>query len=110
MLHTEVVKKLPRPIEAVFNAGHSHGFHIHPDQEEMILMLDGTMEQWIGEEKRILKAGDSVLIDAGEVHASFNDSDEPTRFLAILSPSVGEDGYELVDVSDQEPWCNLRSS
>jgi quercetin dioxygenase-like cupin family protein len=95
-------------IDAEFLPGKSHSFHMHPDQEETILCLSGSFEQWIGEEKRTLQAGDAVHIDAGVVHATFNDSDEPAHFLAILSPCVGEEGYELVDVSDQEPWCNLR--
>ena len=29
-------------------------------------------------------------------------------FLAILSPSVGEDGYGVEDVSGDEPWASLR--
>jgi hypothetical protein len=42
------------------------------------------------------------------VHASFNVSDQVARLLAVLSPSVGTEGYELVDVSGQEPWASIR--
>ena len=56
----------------------------------------------------MLSAGDSVVIPASVVHATFNDGDAPARILAILSPSVGDDGYGLEDVAADEPWASLR--
>ena len=90
--------------------GKGHDFHKHPDQEEVIVCVTGTVEQWIGEEKRILKPGDAAYIDADVVHASFNDSNESAYVLAILGPCVGEIGYELVDVANEAPWNSLRKS
>ncbi len=95
-------------IEATFLAGKCHDFHRHPGQEEVIYVVEGTIEQWIEHEKRVLSAGDSVVIPASVVHATFNDSDAPARILAILSPSVGDDGYGLEDVASDEPWASLR--
>ncbi len=88
--------------------GKGHDFHKHPDQEEVIYCLKGSVEQWIGEEKRTLNSGDAVHIDAGTVHGTFNDSDEPACILVILSPCMGEIGYEIVEVANEEPWCNFR--
>lgn len=88
--------------------GKGHDFHKHPDQEEVIYCLEGTVEQWIGEEKRTLNAGDAVHIDAGKVHGTFNNSDEPACILVILSPCMGEIGYEIVEVANDEPWSSLR--
>ena len=88
--------------------GKGHDFHKHPDQEEVIYCLQGSVVQWIGEEKQSLKAGDAVHIDAGVVHGTFNESNEPACILVILSPCVGEMGYEIIEVADEEPWCNLR--
>jgi len=48
------------------------------------------------------------VIPASAVHATFNDGDAPATILAILSPSVGEDGYGVEDVSGDEPWASLR--
>ena len=53
----------------------------------------------------MLRPGDSAFIGAGVVHASFNVSDRNAKLLAILGPCVGAEGYELVDVSRQEPWA-----
>jgi quercetin dioxygenase-like cupin family protein len=86
-----------------------HDFHRHPNQEESIFVLKGEIEQWLETENKILKEGDSAFIPKGMVHASFNVSEEPVKVLAILGPCIGEEGYELVDVSDQAPWNDLRS-
>jgi quercetin dioxygenase-like cupin family protein len=95
-------------IEATFLPGKCHDFHFHPGQEEVIYVVEGTIEQWIEREKSVLTAGDSVVIPADAVHASFNDGTEAAKILAILSPAVGEDGYGLEDVSGDEPWASLR--
>ena len=95
-------------IEATFLPGKSHDFHRHPGQEEVIYVVEGTIEQWVEQDRTILSAGDSVLIPASVVHATFNDGDAPARILAILSPAVGEDGYGVEDVSGDEPWASLR--
>lgn len=88
--------------------GMGHNFHRHPEQEEMIYVLEGEIEQWIEKEKKILKAGDAVFINKGIVHASFQRGENPAHLLAILGPAVGEGGYELEDVSEEEPWKGLR--
>lgn len=88
--------------------GMGHNFHRHPNQEEMIYVLDGQIEQWIEKEKKVLNPGDAVFIHKGVVHASFQMGEKPAHLLAILGPAVGEGGYELEDVSDQEPWSGLR--
>ena len=95
-------------IEATFLPGKCHDFHRHPGQEEVIYVVEGSIEQWLGEERLVLSAGDSVVIPESGVHASFNESDAPAKIIAILSPAVGEDGYGVEDVSADEPWASLR--
>jgi quercetin dioxygenase-like cupin family protein len=95
-------------IEATLTPGHGHGFHRHPDQEEVLYVLDGRIEQWLEQEHRILGPGDSVFIPRNVVHASFNASDGEARFLAILGPSVTDAGYVAIDVSEDAPWRSLR--
>ena len=95
-------------VDVVLFPGFGHSFHKHPRQEEVIYVLEGQVEQWVGQEKRLLQAGDSAFIGAGVVHATFNDSSENVKVLAILGPSIGEEGYEVEEVFDQEPWSGLR--
>ncbi len=85
-----------------------HNFHRHPDQEEVIYVVSGTIEQWLEDEKRILIPGDAVFIPAGMVHASFTLGGEDAHLLAIMGPSVGEGGYVMEDVSAETPWSTLR--
>jgi quercetin dioxygenase-like cupin family protein len=96
-------------VEATFLPGKCHDFHRHPGQEEVIYVLDGTIEQWVEAERQILVAGDSVVIPASVVHATFNDGDAAAKIIAVLSPSVGEDGYGVEDVSGEQPWVGLRA-
>lgn len=95
-------------IEVTLNPGGGHNFHKHPDQEEVIYVIDGAVEQWLRDEKRLLRPGDAVFIPADVVHASFNTGNAPAKLLAILGPCVGEGGYVSVEMGDQEPWKSLR--
>ena len=94
--------------EVNFDPGKGHNFHKHPDQEEVVLVVSGTVEQWMDREKRILNPGDSAFIPAGVVHASFNAGDQPAKIIAILGPCIGPNGYEVVDVANDAPWKSLR--
>jgi quercetin dioxygenase-like cupin family protein len=95
-------------IDVALEPGHGHDFHKHPEQEEVIFVQAGEIEQWLERERTTLGPGEAVFIDADVVHASFNTGSEPARLTVALSPCVGEGGYELVDVSAEEPWSSLR--
>ena len=97
-------------VEAIFLPGKSHAFHRHPNQEEVIYVLEGEVEQWVEDERRLLRTGDVVIIPAAVVHASYNVSDAPVRILAVLSPCVGDEGYEVEELADEEPWRSMRAS
>jgi quercetin dioxygenase-like cupin family protein len=85
-----------------------HSFHFHEDQEELIYVLQGRIEQWLGQEHRILEPGDAIVIPRKAVHATFNAFSEQARVLAILGPCVGANGYESVDVHGRAPWNGWR--
>ena len=85
-----------------------HAFHHHPQQEEVIYCITGKVEQWVGEKMQIMEPGDSCFIPAGMVHASFNIGEENAKVLAILSPCIGEIGYEVEEVATEAPWKDLR--
>jgi quercetin dioxygenase-like cupin family protein len=95
-------------IEVNITPGNGHNFHRHPDQEEVIYVISGRVEQWLEQEKRVLGPGDSLFIGADVVHASFNVGDTDAQLLAILGPCVGEGGYETVEVGNEAPWNALR--
>ena len=92
---------------AVLPAGEGHNFHTHPELEEVIYVLEGQVEQWVEQEKRLLGPGETAHIPRGIVHATFNPTSQDAVILAILSPAAAK-GPFLVDVSTEEPWCQLR--
>lgn len=95
-------------LEVRLSPARGHNFHKHPNQEEVIYVIEGEIEQWVDQEKRILRPGDSVFIGADVVHASFNVTGQNANLLAILGPCIGPTGYEQVDVANWEPWASLR--
>ncbi len=96
-------------IDVTLTPGRGHDFHKHPDQEEVILCVSGSVEQWVDREKRILAPGDSAFIPAGVVHASFNVGSAEAKVVAILGPCRGEIGYEVVEMGAEAPWKTLRA-
>src|SRR3954469_3298165 len=95
-------------MDVTLEPGEGHDFHRHDGQEEMIIVKQGTVTQFLERESTTLAAGDSVYIDAGVVHASFNDGGETAQLQVVIGPSLGEGGYDLVDVAGDEPWSSLR--
>ena len=100
-------------VRANMDPGHCHPFHCHPHREEIIYVIYGRAEQWVGDEYRILKAGEMAHIPPGVVHATYNPHKEPLVFLAILSPAKLPEELatapDPVDMSTQEPWINRRA-
>ena len=95
-------------IDVTLSPGKGHNFHKHPDQEEVILCVSGSVEQWVDREKRILGPGNSAFIPAGVVHASFNVGQAEAKVVAILGPCKGDIGYEVVEMGAEAPWNTLR--
>jgi len=100
-------------VRATMPPGHCHPFHRHPHREEIIHVLEGRAEQWVGEDYRILGPGEIAHLPAGVVHATFNPFEETLVFHAILSPAVLPADLECdedpEDVSGQGPWASLRA-
>jgi quercetin dioxygenase-like cupin family protein len=94
-------------VRANMEAGHCHPFHNHPTREELIYIISGRAEQWVGREHRILGPGEMAFIPMGEVHGTYNPFRERLVFLAILSPARADEPG-VVDKSGEEPWKSLR--
>jgi quercetin dioxygenase-like cupin family protein len=88
--------------------GAGHPFHRHPDQEEIIWVREGHIEQWLEDSKHDLGPGEAVYIEKDVVHGSYTLGDEPAKLTVILTPTAGEGGYEVIDVFEEEPWASLR--
>ena len=89
--------------------GYFHGFHKHPDQDEMITVVSGKVTQFLEGESTVLGPGDSVYIDKDVVHGVVQRLRRagPARRRARAGGD-GDGGYVAVDVSAEEPWASLR--
>ena len=98
--------------------GDAFPFHRHPRQDETICVLEGTPEGWYEQQRVQLGPGDVMLAPADTVHACYNTSDHLVKLLVVLTPllpgtekeweMIDDYGWEMVDVSNQEPWKTLR--
>ena len=88
--------------------GMGHDFHYHPGRVEIIYVLEGTIEQWVGEDRQVLTPGDAVVIPADRVHASFNIGSTEAKLFVVLTPARSDQPL-AVDVSGEDPWKTLRN-
>jgi uncharacterized RmlC-like cupin family protein len=68
-------------------AGQFVPVHVHPTQDEFILMQEGELEVKLDGVWSVAKAGDLVRMPRGVPHGYFNKSDMPARALFWVSPA-----------------------
>lgn len=61
--------------------------HIHPTQDEFILMLEGSWKLVLDGEARHARPGDLVRMPRGIMHGYFNESGAPARAFFWVSPA-----------------------
>ena len=68
--------------------------HYHKARETWLFMVQGEMEETVGEKIFTLKSGDTVFIAALEIHGSVNNSEQEVRFVeAWTRPEIEPDFY-----------------
>ena len=63
--------------------------HYHDAVDEIIVVLEGALEMWIGDERRVVGANHTVALPARVPHGFRAIGPTPTRILAFL-PQAGE--------------------
>ena len=61
--------------------------HVHEREDELTYVLEGTLEMQLGDETRVLGAGESVLKPRGIPHTFRVRGDSGARFLELLTPA-----------------------
>lgn len=67
------------------------GLHAHYDQEEVFIVLEGTVTFETLAGRTAVAAGEAVRFAPGEYQAASNAGDRPATFLAIGAPAGTED-------------------
>lgn len=78
--------------------------HLHTDEDEAFLIVEGQMTIWVGDQTRVLKPGDYALMPRNVVHCYRVDPDGPARWLGITSPA----GFEKFVVEVSQPAAERR--
>jgi mannose-6-phosphate isomerase-like protein (cupin superfamily) len=68
--------------------GRVPGAHVHPEQEERFLVLEGTMRFRLGPHTIVAEAGESVVVPPGRMHRFANGGDVPARVRVEVAPAL----------------------
>ncbi|MDQ3801499.1 MAG: cupin domain-containing protein [Acidobacteriota bacterium] len=60
--------------------------HIHGEFPEKFIVAEGTLSLMVNGEKKILRAGESLLVPPGTAHRPFNETDSPVVVKGPLVP------------------------
>lgn len=63
--------------------GRSFARHYHEDMQEVFILVRGEAEITVGSETRTMRRGDTIVIDAGEIHQMWNHGPEDVEYLAL---------------------------
>lgn len=61
--------------------------HIHPTQDEYVLLLDGSLDIVIGGETKQASTGDLICMPRGVAHGLFNNSGRDVRCFFWVTPT-----------------------
>jgi quercetin dioxygenase-like cupin family protein len=67
--------------------------HIHPQQEESLLVIHGTLDVLVGREWRTLGPGETATVPAGTVHTFRNRSGQNVTFRTAHVPALAYERY-----------------
>jgi quercetin dioxygenase-like cupin family protein len=74
---------------SVLEPGAGAPTHFHNSADEVIIVIEGALDLWVGEERQTVGANHTVSLPAGVPHGFKAVGPGPTRFLAFL-PQSGE--------------------
>jgi quercetin dioxygenase-like cupin family protein len=63
--------------------------HSHP-VEEVLTVLEGEAEMWIDEQRKIMSAGQSLIVPAGRLHGFLNSGNATLHIHAVLASPIFE--------------------
>jgi len=69
--------------------------HFHQDMQEVFILLSGEVEMRVATECRVLRPGDTVIVDPGEIHQMRNLQAGEAQYL-VFGISSGQGGQTIV--------------
>lgn len=81
--------------------------HVHTNNEELYIVLEGKGELWIDGEALPIQAGDSFRIDPAGKRAIRAAADSSLNYICIQTKAHSLGGFTMTDaklVDDKAPW------
>lgn len=81
--------------------------HVHTNNEELYIVLEGKGELWIDGETLPIQAGDSFRIDPAGKRAIRAAADSYLKYICIQTKAHSLGGFTMTDaklVDDKAPW------
>lgn len=81
--------------------------HVHTNNEELYIVLEGKGELWIDGETLSIQAGDSFRIDPAGKRAIRAAADSSLKYICIQTKAHSLGGFTMTDaklVDDKAPW------
>jgi len=85
--------------QTIYPPGSTHEHHLHPDAEEVVIVMSGHGWHRVQDRYYDIGPGDIVFIPANSAHSAGSVDDEVMTILWVLGgvPSLKKAGYEPVD-------------
>ena len=74
--------------KVVIKPGRSNPRHSHPNCEEVLYLMSGRLEHFVGEERITASAGDVLTVSPGVSHHATNIGDEDAHMIVAYSQGV----------------------
>jgi uncharacterized cupin superfamily protein len=71
--------------------------HLHEDEDQLAMVMDGTLGFMVGEDEFYAGPGTIVVRPRGLPHALWNATDQPVRMIELSLPGVLLDFYRALD-------------
>ena len=81
--------------------------HVHTNNEELYIVLEGKGELWIDGETLPIQAGDSFRIDPAGKRAIRAAADSSLKYICVQTRAHSLGGFTMTDaklVDDKAPW------
>lgn len=75
--------------QAVVEPGAGAPLHVHADEDEVLIVIEGALDVRLGEERCLVESGHTISIPAGIPHSFVAAGTGPARFIGFL-PRIGE--------------------
>jgi mannose-6-phosphate isomerase-like protein (cupin superfamily) len=96
--------------EAVAEPRNGVPMHVHANEDEHFLVLEGALHMANGDARLDVPAGAAITVQKGVPHAWANLGDTPVRFLIIFSPGRIEEMFMKIAASGGDVAVNAAAS